>query len=96
MQQAAVLRDDGECIGLAHDEVFLAIEFEFGTGVFAIQHFVAYLENHGFVFGSFAGCEDLTAERFLLCGIGDNNAGNCFFFCGFGLDNNPVSLWFNL
>ena len=46
MQQAAVLQNNGQYIGLAHDEVFLAVEFEFGASVFSIQHFVAkYFDN---------------------------------------------------
>ena len=34
MQQAAVLQNNGQYIGVAQDEVFLAIEFEFGTSLF--------------------------------------------------------------
>ena len=47
-----LLTDYCENFVLAHYEDFVAFEFDFGACVFAVEHFVAGLENHFFVFGA--------------------------------------------
>ena len=74
------LLDDSEYIALTHDEVFLAFELDFSTGILAIEHGVALFEYHLLVFGAITGCDDSSLKRFFLCGVGDDDATD-FLFC---------------
>jgi len=68
-----LLTDYCENFVLAHYEDFVAFEFDFGACVFAVEHFVAGLENHFFVFGAVSDCEDCDFEGILFSGIGNDD-----------------------
>ena len=65
-----------EHIALPHDEIFLSIEFEFSTTIFAIEHFVALFEHHLLVFCAMSNGNNLSAKRFFFCCVGDDDSAN--------------------
>jgi len=50
IQKKSCLGQYGKHVALAHNEVFLAVEFHFGAAIFAIEHAIAHFEYHFFVF----------------------------------------------
>ena len=78
------LTDDAEDIVLAHDQVGIAVDFDFGAAVFRDQHFVAGFDGEiDFlaVVVDFAGAEsdDFAFLRFFFRGIRDNDAALFYF-----------------
>ena len=73
------LADDAEDIVLAHDQIGLTVQFDFGAAVFGDEHVVALLDcelNFLAVVVDFAGAEsdDVAFLRFFLGGIGNDDA----------------------
>ena len=78
------LTDDAEDVVLAHDQVGLAVDFDFSAAVFRDQHFVAGF--HGeidflAVVVDFTGAEsdDFALLRFFFRGIRDDDAALLYF-----------------
>lgn len=86
--------EDGENVGLTHDEIFFAVEFDFCSGIFAIEHIIALFEYHFLIFGAIANGEHGAAERFFLGRVGDDYAGESGFFGRSGLNEHTVGEWF--
>src|SRR5690606_20177490 len=64
-----------ENVGLAEDEVLLALERDFGAAVLPVEDLVADLDVHGDAIAvleaSGSDCDDLTLLRLFLGGVGD-------------------------
>jgi hypothetical protein len=65
--------DNSEHFVLAHDEILLTVNFQFGAGVFAVINFVTCLEDHFFIFGALTGCDYCATEGFFFFRIGDDD-----------------------
>src|SRR5439155_22997430 len=71
--------DDGENVLFAHDQVFVAIDPDFGSGILAHENLVARLHLEGNAL-SFIGqppgtdSHDLRLLRFFLCGIRNDDS----------------------
>src|SRR6202158_5298046 len=66
-------------VGFLHDQEILAVELDLGARPLAEQHAVAGLdvdrdELAGLVASAWTDCDDLTLLRFLLGGVGDDDA----------------------
>jgi hypothetical protein len=82
--------DLGQDIGFAKDEEIFAIELQFGAGVFSVEDRVTGLYGYRFVLTARTCGYDRAALRLLFCGIRDDDAAGCFFFCGGGSYDDPV------
>ncbi|CCX43770.1 putative uncharacterized protein [Prevotella sp. CAG:1031] len=78
--------DNCQNIALAHDKIFIAVEFDFSACIFAVEDFVTFLKHHLFIFGTVAGCKNFAFKGFFLCGIRDNNTCHRYFLGGSRLD----------
>lgn len=90
-----VLFDDGEDFIFGHNEVFFAIDFDFGAGVGGKDHSVVFFDLK---FGSFSVFEEFTLAEgdndtffwFFFCGIGEDDSAFCFFFGFYAFDDDFV------
>jgi len=57
---------DSEHVALTHHQVFLVAILKLCSGIFAIEHDIALLQNHCLVLSALADGDDLAALWFLL------------------------------
>src|SRR6266704_4464741 len=88
--------DDAKDVVLAHDQVRLVVDLDFGTAVFRNENFVSFL--HGeidflAVVVDFTGAksDDFAFLRFFLCGIGDDDPALFYFLLFNRLHQHPIS-----
>src|SRR5437868_11173018 len=95
------LTNDAEDIVLTHDQVGLAVDFDFSAAVFRNQHRISFLHREiDFLaividFTS-AESDDLALLWFLLGGIGNNDAAFLYFLLFDRLYQHPISKWFDI
>src|SRR5512138_2833935 len=78
--------DDGKDIALAHDEVLLAIEGDFGPRILAVENLVADFELHRDQFAVLGpapgpGGDDFTDDRLFLRRIGKDDPSLGLLLC---------------
>src|SRR6185437_15582891 len=88
-------------IVFAHDEQFLAIDLDLGTGILAEQHLVAGLDRHRAdlaVFLDLAGAhgDHFALDRLFGRGVGDDDAAGGLGFRLEALDDDTVVQWTKL
>src|SRR5438093_4435845 len=93
------LSDDAEDVVLAHDQVILIVDFDFGAAVFRDQHLVALFHREiDFlsVFIDFSGAkrDHFPLLWFFLGGIGDDDPAFFCFLLFERLHQHPISEWF--
>src|SRR5689334_20670612 len=79
--------EDAEQLLLFHDEVLLAVEVDLAPGVLAEEHAISRLDREGGLLArlgdlALADRDDSALLRFLLCGVGDDDAAaprGCLF-----------------
>src|SRR5436190_18748350 len=88
--------DDANDVVLAHDQVRVVVDLDFGAAVFRNENFVSFL--HGeidflAVVVDFTGAksDDFAFLRFFLCGIGNNNPALFYFLLFNRLHQHPIS-----
>src|SRR5262245_56630599 len=87
--------DDAEDVLLAHDQMFLAINVDFSTGIFSEKHAIIYLyiqrSDLTIVTDfSLAHRNDLSLLGLFLGGIGNDDSTLAFFLFLDALDDDPV------
>lgn len=92
----ARLSENSQHVALAHDEIFLAFEFDFCSAILTIEHRIAGFQDHFFVFRSVAHGKHTALQGFLLGCIGNDDTTYCFLFCGRRLDKHSVGQWFDV
>ena len=75
----SLLLDDCQHITLTHHQILLALELQFCATVLAIQHFVASLQNHLFVFCALANSLDGAVQGFLLGSVRNDDTTDFLF-----------------
>ena len=75
---SALVLYDSEHIALTHHQVFLVAILELCSGILAIEHGVALLQNHRIVFGTLTNSDDLAALWLLLGCVRDDDS--TYFF----------------
>src|SRR6266567_2544074 len=88
--------DDAEDVVLAHDQVRLVVDLDFGAAVFRNENFVSFLDGEiDFlsVVVDFTGAksDDFAFLRFFLCGIGDDDPALFYFLLFNRLHQHPIS-----
>src|SRR6266699_4616102 len=88
--------DDAEDIVLAHDQVGVVVDLDFGAAVFRNDNFVSFLDGEiDFlsVVVDFTGAksDDFAFLRFFLCGIGDDDPALLYFLLFNRLHQHPIS-----
>ena len=71
---SALVLYDSEHVALTHHQVFLVTVLQLCSGIFAIEHGVALLQNHRIVFSALAYGNDLAALWFLLGCVRDDDS----------------------
>src|SRR6266498_1760920 len=90
------LTDDAEDVVLAHDQVRLVVDLDFGAAVFRNENFVSLLHGEIDFFAvvvDFTGAksDDFAFLRFFLCGIGNNDPALFYFLLFNRLHQHPIS-----
>src|SRR6266446_7335222 len=88
--------DDAEDVVLAHDQVRLVVDLDFGAAVFRNENFVSFLNGEIDLLAvvvDFTGAksDDFAFLRFFLCGIGDNDPALFYFLLFNRLHQHPIS-----
>src|SRR6266702_2211689 len=89
---------DGQDVVFTHHKIVVAINFDFGSGVFAEQDDIADLDiqrQHLAVFGflAVAGGNDFAALRFFLGGLRNEKTSGCFGLFFYSLYDDAVLQW---
>src|SRR5881398_3316536 len=90
------LTDDAEDVVLAHDEIRLIVDFDFGAAVFRDQHLVAFLHREidflaVVIDFSSAESDDFALLRFFFRGIRDDDPAFLYFLLFNRLHQHPIS-----
>jgi len=89
---------DGQDVVFTHHKIVVAVNFNFGSGVFAEKDNVAdfYVQRQNFTVFSFlavTGSNDFAALRFFFSGLRDEKTSGSFGFLFYSLYDNAVLKW---
>ncbi len=71
---SALVLYDSEHVALTHHQIFLVAILQLCSGIFTIEHFVAFLKNHRLVLCALANGNDLAALWFLFGCVRDDDS----------------------